>query len=327
MAGLFDLIKEKMKEDKQKADDQAVIQANIQAASQGAIALAKSSGDQSIVDNIHAMLYSENDNGGLKAIPQTKDSSKAILDTVTKGIDMVQQAKQNRQTSMLQEGLQPVTQQTPVDPGTPTSNIGGTDYAAIPGFQSPQMINNQIHMEQNAIQRVVSARGDSSLINIEKQRDAAAQGYNTLTKAEAEGRAPSQAEFYDVLGQLWKSRTGAAPTKDDLSSLKGTTAQSKLNSALQFWTGKPAGANTQDIIGNIKNFIQDTGEQLDRAHDAYMAPHLIKPSGLDDSRWNPIANLGRGLSFKDATDLVTIKSNTGKVKRVSRAQAKEMGAL
>lgn len=237
---------------------------------------------------------------------------------------LVQQQEANKRSNyMLQQGLMPVS----MDKATTFDSATGTAYAPLPNFTPQSQTIHQDSLANQAMQRISSARGDASLVRTELQRDAAAQGYNTLTKAESEKRPLSQLEYYDTLGQMWRAKTGTAPTVESMSSIDGKTVEQKLNNFGTFITGKPMAANSPAMISNLKSYIQDTGEQLDRSHDAYMAPHTIKPPGLSDEAWAPIAASARGLSFKDATDLVTIKSSTGKIKRVSRKQAKELGAM
>src|SRR5581483_5363123 len=66
----------------------------------------------------------------------------------------------------------------------------------------------QNQLENQTINRMASIRGDSSMAHIEAQRDAAIQAYNTIDQIKSEGRMPSQIEYYDILGQMWKARTG-----------------------------------------------------------------------------------------------------------------------
>lgn len=177
-------------------------------------------------------------------------------------------------------------------------------------------------VENNAIARISDARKDPVIISLENQRFAASNAYNTIAKAKAEDRLPSSVEYTDTLAQLYKAKTGQAPTLDTMANLKGDTLEAKLNSWAQFASSKPVGANSKEMIDNLQSFIQDTGIQLDRGHDAAMAPHLIKPKGLPADRWEPIFHTARGLSFKDATNLVTVKNKkTGQVQRLTKKEA------
>lgn len=167
--------------------------------------------------------------------------------------------------------------------------------------QDTKNANEQDRLEQQAIDRISKLRGDASLSRVETQRDAAIQAYNTIDRVQKEGRAPSKLEYYDLLGQMWKARTGAAPTDQALKDLDQKTLKGDLGNAFTYFAGKPAGATTQDVLNNIKSFAVDSGLQADKFHSSYMQSHRIKPSGLEDSRWQPILNTGRGLGFAEAT--------------------------
>lgn len=92
-AGAIDLMKERIKEDRTKAESAAKVAANIEAATSGAEALAKQTGDQTVMNNVRALFYSQDENGKLKAIPQTEESSKAALSLVTQGASMAARIK------------------------------------------------------------------------------------------------------------------------------------------------------------------------------------------------------------------------------------------
>lgn len=173
------------------------------------------------------------------------------------------------------------------------------------GFRQQGMNNlqdqRQNQMEQQALARITSLRGDISLKNVETQRDAAVSAYNTLQTAQHEGRLPNQVEYLDILGQLWKARTGAAPTDQVLKEFNVGTVQQNLNRVYQWATGKPAPGNTKQVMSALKDFVGSTGESLDQQHQAYWKNHLIKPKGLDDDRWDNIKNVTHGNSFADAT--------------------------
>jgi hypothetical protein len=159
----------------------------------------------------------------------------------------------------------------------------------------------QDKLEQNARMGLMSMRGDQSLQRIEAQRDASITAYNTINTIKKEGRLPSQVEYYDILGQLWKARTGASPSEQAIHDLDAKTFKGSLAKAAQYFSGKPAGVTTTDILNNIQEFAKTSGMQADELHKAYMASRLVKPKDLDEDRWNPLAQAGRGMSFADAT--------------------------
>lgn len=161
--------------------------------------------------------------------------------------------------------------------------------------------NEQDRLEAQAIDRLSKLRGDQSLARTENQRDAAIQAFNTIDRVKKEGRMPSQLEYYDILGQMWKARTGASPTDQALRDLDAKTFKGDLGKAFQYFSGKPAGVTTGDVLQNIQDFAADSGLQSDKFHSSYMDSHKLKPSGLEQSRWDPILNSHRGTSFVEAT--------------------------
>ncbi|MES1989094.1 MAG: hypothetical protein V4440_13900 [Pseudomonadota bacterium] len=161
--------------------------------------------------------------------------------------------------------------------------------------------SEQDRLENGAIQRLSSLRGDKSLQDAEAKRDAAITVYNTIDKLQQKGEMPSKLVYYDLLGQMWKARTGTAPTNEAIRDLDQKTFKGDINKAVTFFTGKATGGTTQSILQNIKDFAKDSGDAADLFHSQYMKAHLIKPTGLDDSRWQNIAGTNRGISFADAT--------------------------
>ena len=159
----------------------------------------------------------------------------------------------------------------------------------------------QDRIEQQAIQGIRSVRGDSPMANVENQRNSTILAYRTLSDAEKAGRLPTQFEYMDLLGQLWKARTGGVPPEQIVNELNTPNIESNLKKLYTYITGDPSvGVGTPKIISALKDFVANSGEQLDTMEDSYMKDHLIKPTGLEDSRWENLKNLHRGQSFKDA---------------------------
>ncbi len=171
--------------------------------------------------------------------------------------------------------------------------------------------SEQDRLEAQAQQRILSLRGDQSLARTELQRDAATSAYTLLEQAKREGRKLTKPEYFDLLGQVWQARTGKSPTDQDIKNLDTQTFNGDINKMTSYWTGKPAGASTQEVYNNLQQFVAHTGQKADLDHEAYMAPHLIKPQGLDDNRWQPIVNTARGRSFADVVKNVQGTSPSG----------------
>lgn len=92
-AGAIDLIKERIKEDRTKAETAAKISANAESAISGAEALANATGDNSVAENVKALFYSKGADGKLTPIKQTEESSKAALRLVTQGASLASRIK------------------------------------------------------------------------------------------------------------------------------------------------------------------------------------------------------------------------------------------
>lgn len=194
------------------------------------------------------------------------------------------------------------------NPKSPLTLQQGADYISkaheMFKDQSPDTSkedNHQDTLEKQAIDRLTQIRGDSSIQRTELQRDAAGQAYNTLAKAESEGRPLNELENTDLLGQLWQARTGKAPTDSDMKAINGGMIKRSLNHAVAYATNDPniVGATSEATFANLKQFVVATGQKADQQHDSYMAPRLIKPTALEDNRWQSILSTHRGMSYKD----------------------------
>ncbi len=159
----------------------------------------------------------------------------------------------------------------------------------------------QDKLEQNAKQMVSNLRGDKSLARAEEQRDGAIVAYNRLKEIKASGKEPNPVDYVDVLGQIYKARTGNAPGEQIMKDIRQSTAQGSFGKAFTYVTGQQAPATSRDIANSLMDMAKSMGNQADKFHDGYMKAHLIKPHGLDDERWQPILTTGRGTSFADAT--------------------------
>jgi hypothetical protein len=160
----------------------------------------------------------------------------------------------------------------------------------------------QDRLENNAIQRLSSIRGDVSIARVENQRDAAITAYRRISELEAQGeQGLNPVDYTDILGQLYRARTGVAPTEQILKDIRQNTIPGKLGKAYTFVTGEQAPTSTKDITDSLKKMAESFGKQADKLHEGYMKTHLIKPKGLDDDRWQNIVQNQRGMSFDEAT--------------------------
>lgn len=170
----------------------------------------------------------------------------------------------------------------------------------------------QDKLEQNAKLMVSNLRGDKSLARTEEQRDAAAVAYNRLNEIQKSGKGMNPVDYADILGQIYKARTGTAPGEQIMRDIQQATAKGSLDKAYTYITGQQAPATTQAITDSLKSMALSMGKQADKFHEGYMKAHLVKPSGLDDDRWQPIATTARGDSFAKSTNQDAVQS-TGNI--------------
>lgn len=189
---------------------------------------------------------------------------------------------------------------------------------------------HQDALEQKARDQLLSVRGDASLKNIETQRDSAITAYNRIDQVEKSGQQLNPIDYVDILGQIYKARTGSAPNEQVLSQARQATVSGNFNKAYTFLTGKQAPATTKDIMSSLKEMALAMGQQADKLHDAYMKSRLDMPQGLNPESAARIQKLGRGMSFAegiaqngtqpDSSPLTAVNKKTGQ-----RIQSKDGG--
>lgn len=164
-----------------------------------------------------------------------------------------------------------------------------------------------------------SVRGDASIARTEVQRDAAITAYNRIKEVKDSGETLNPIDYVDVLGQIYKARTGAAPTNEVLQTARQETAKGQTGKWYTYFTGKQAPATSADIQDSLMGMAASMGTQSDKIHSGYMKSRLKPPSGLDPDR---IANVdaGRGLSFQEATGYQPQVKGTGNKIKVSNGK-------
>jgi hypothetical protein len=193
------------------------------------------------------------------------------------------------------------------------------------GSNADKESNHQDTLEKQADDRITQVRGDQSLMRAEHQRDSAGMAYDTIAKAESEHRPLTELEQTDLVGQLWQARTGKAPTDSDMKLLNDRTAKRGFNHMVTYLTGNPSlvGASTDDTLANLKQFVKSTGLKADQQWEATMGPRLIKPTSLEQSRWDHLMSKHRGISFTDQmkTSDTTYKKASGSSDRAAKEAA------
>jgi hypothetical protein len=318
------------------------------------------------MDNLHQSITGEDSGmtltpqGLRKRTPEEQFTVDNLKKTYQQSLGAIEQAKAipRVQTELIRQGYLPAdmqgNQQTQLQPSgelpqpgsippiaqanvpasqtspqQKTITVGGKTFIQPQGFISPQQkIQNseQQRMENESMTRLASVRGDSVLKELETQRNAAVQAKSVIVQAKAEGREPNLAEYTDVLGQLWRARTGIAPTKEVMHDLQMATAQGKLGKVYTLVSGKPAPASSKAVISALEDFVDNTGTTVDLMHEQQLAPHLMKPKDLEQDRWDNIAKTNRGLSYEDFNkNYVPVRDKrTGKVTIMHSSKAKEL---
>lgn len=154
-----------------------------------------------------------------------------------------------------------------------------------------------------AITRLSSVRGDPSVARAETQRDAAATVVNRINDVQKSGQGLNPFDYADMLGQLYKARTGASPGEQIMKDIRQPVASAQFNKAWTYLSGKQAPGTSADITASLKDAADSMGKQADQFHEGYMKPHIIKPAGVTDEQWQPIAAIGRGNSYADSIKL------------------------
>lgn len=177
--------------------------------------------------------------------------------------------------------------------------VGANADSLNPDSDKEQARQDKLENQYNT--KLTQVRGDQSLMRTEAQRDAAGLAYDTIAKAQSENRDLSETEYSDVLGQLWKVRTGTSPTNEVLNDLRSKTAKEGLNRVITYASGNPnlVGATTTDTLNNIKQFVVSSGQKADQQWQAYMSPRMVPPTGLDPARAAHVSQTHRGISFAD----------------------------
>lgn len=190
--------------------------------------------------------------------------------------------------------------------------------AAGPGGKADKEYDT---LENQVISRIVGIRGDKSLARTEEQRDAAIQAYNTIATVKQEGRLPNQLEYYDIIGQMWKARTGQSPTDQAIRDLDAKTLKGDLGKAYQYFTGNAAPRTTENVMNAIQSFADTSGKQADKLHGGYMRSHLIRPKNMTSDDFDRIVKAHRGLTFEEGT------AESRQTKQVSPLSADEQAFI
>lgn len=158
---------------------------------------------------------------------------------------------------------------------------------------------------RDAVRGLQSIRGDTALKDIETQRNAATQAYNRLKDIELTGKAPNPIDYVDILGQVYKARTGTAPTQEVLKEAKQVTGQAQFGKYWTYFSGQQMPGTSKDIASSLKDMVSHMGLQADELHDGYMQVHgsqVFNPN-MSEENVKKLSKLSRGKSFADSTGI------------------------
>jgi len=156
---------------------------------------------------------------------------------------------------------------------------------------------------RDAVSGLRGIRGDTAMKDIETQRNAAIVAYNRLKSLEVSGEGLNPIDYVDILGQIYKARTGTAPTQEVLKEAKQVTATGQFGKYWTYLTGEQMPATSQGIAGSLKNMVAHMGLQSDELHDGYMqvhGPEVFNPN-MSPENVKKLSKLSRGKSFAEAT--------------------------
>jgi hypothetical protein len=170
------------------------------------------------------------------------------------------------------------------------------------GFEQEKTQNE---LAQQWVTNNQSLRGDTVYKQLETQRNAAAQGYDTLTKNKgADGNYNlSNAQIVDLYGQLWKAQTGGVLSPQELSEMNQASLQ-KNYAKMATFLGMSPNALPTAVGQRLEGMFTNLGNFTDAQHSAMEASKAAKPGGLVDpvKIQSAQAALGRGLTFQQMKD-------------------------
>jgi len=161
---------------------------------------------------------------------------------------------------------------------------------------------NQQKLAQDWVNGAESLKGDTVYKGLETQRNAAAQGYDTLKKNQkADGSYDlSNGQIIDLYGQLWKAQTGGVLSPAELDEMNQASAQ-KNYAKLAGYLGMSKSALPTAVGQRLETMFTNLGQFSDKQHSTMEQSKNAMPGGLTDP--NEIAaaqkRLGRGLSFDE----------------------------
>lgn len=191
---------------------------------------------------------------------------------------------------LLAQGSYDPTKEVAMEPAAPRLDIGTKES------------QQQDKLEEQYRKSFQQIRGDPALKRTEEQRDAAAIVYNRIKEVKDHGQVLNPIDYVDALGQIYKARTGSAPTNEVLQQARQATAKGNFGKAFTFVTGEQAPATTQDIMNSLQDMALSMGNQADKFHDGYMRSRMKPPKGLAHDRVDNV-HAERGMSFSEATGL------------------------
>jgi hypothetical protein len=156
---------------------------------------------------------------------------------------------------------------------------------------------------RDAVRGLQSIRGDQQVKDIETQRNAAISAYNRLKDIEYTGKAPNPVDYVDILGQVYKARTGQAPGEQILKDARQATSASQLGKFWTFASGQQMPGTSKEIAASLKDMVAHMGLQADDLHDGVMQAHgsMVFNPNMSQENVSKLSKVARGKSFAEAT--------------------------
>lgn len=146
---------------------------------------------------------------------------------------------------------------------------------------------------------IMSSRGDPALGDISKQQTAIGMGYRTLVDVRAGKMTLTPAVWTDVMGQLWKGRTGGVPPEQVMKHLEQGNVVEAFRDTLNKLSGYELKQDVQPnvVIDNMLDFLDNSGKDVDERYQGLMASHLVKDDALPDDKYKELVDAVNKRSF------------------------------
>lgn len=186
---------------------------------------------------------------------------------------------------------------------TDETKTGLLDLVGKMGGDKPSRKDQNAAFEK-AKTAITSSRGDPALGDISKQQTAIGLGYRTLADVRAGKMTLTPAIWTDVMGQLWKGRTGGVPPEQVMKHLEQGNVVEAFRDTLNKLSGYELKQDVQPkvVIDNMLDFLDNSGKDVDERFQGLMASHLVKDDALPDDKYKELVDAVNKRTFTGYTE-------------------------